>query len=226
MTPTDDWARSRHAPPGSPLPEATLGLALYHAIATLWASVTSWRGAARPARSIGAGHSQLQGYSWRKPILTRHDLRAYGLGTAMQWPFGDRRIVQHDGRSGMPTRELNQLVSALKTLEEQPRPQADRDWTEMVEEWREDVRRLLDEMRGHVKLLLQGDPPLLTWEPLEVAIKEGETPLYKAPAARVIGPQGRFVEIVPKARQVFNAMGRVDLVSRKGRAILARFSPG
>lgn len=65
---------------------------------------------------------------------------------------------------------------------------------------------------------------LLQVEPLQVALAVGAE-VYHADALRVIAPGGRFVEIVPKAKAVLGASGRVDIVSPKGRAMIARFGP-
>lgn len=126
----------------------------------------------------------------------------------------------------MPTPEMVELLDALQRLEQALPGRPDVQWQETIDEWIEDVRVLLERLRSWLKPALEGDKPLIQWEPLQVAIAEGDRPVYHAPGARLIGTRDRFVEIVPKARAVFNAMGRVDLVSRKGRAMLARFSRG
>ncbi|MBI4580355.1 MAG: hypothetical protein HY718_11675 [Planctomycetes bacterium] len=117
---------------------------------------------------------------------------------------------------------MEQLLGSLRQLEQELGSAPDPDW---VVEWKAKLVGLLAKLKGWLKPAIEGKPPLVEWTDLEVAISETEGEVYKAPGARLIGPKGRFVEIVPKARHIFNAMGRVDLVSRRGRAMLARFAP-
>ncbi len=125
----------------------------------------------------------------------------------------------------MPSQEMDQLLQALQRLDQTRSFVSDPDTDRTLAEWREDVHRLLDDLRSWLQPTMNGDPPLIRWEPLNVAIAEPEGHVYEVPGARIYGPGGSFVEVVPKARFVFNANGRVDIVSRRGRAMLARFAP-
>ncbi len=121
---------------------------------------------------------------------------------------------------------MDRLLEHLKQIRA---PMADeQQWRQKIQEWVDDFAARLAEIKAWLRPLLKdpGNPDRpLEWEDLKVLVVEGDHEAYSAPGARLICPRGRYVEIVPKARHVFKATGRVDLVSRKGRVLLARFGP-
>ncbi len=120
--------------------------------------------------------------------------------------------------------EIEELLDKLRHQKGAIASSRDDEWKRMRAEWIEDVQRLMDRIVVWLRKAEEDD--LVTLDRITVAISERDGDLYRPAALRVIAPNGRFVEIVPKARTVLGALGRVDLVSRRGRAILARFNPG
>lgn len=114
--------------------------------------------------------------------------------------------------------ELTQQRSRLSTV-------SDESWQKETEEWIASIQTLMDQIVEWLRPARDPESPLLEIDRIAVAISEREGDLYRPVALRVIAPNRRFVEIVPKGRRVEGALGRVDFVSRKGRAILARFGP-
>jgi len=123
----------------------------------------------------------------------------------------------------VPENAMERLLERLKRIE---RALENEPWRKSMQELVDDFSERLEEIKTWLEPLLECDNPPLRWEPLKVMITEGGPRGFEAPGARLYGPPGRYVEIVPKARQVFNATGRADFISPKGRVVLARFAPG
>ena len=117
---------------------------------------------------------------------------------------------------------LDKLLETLRRLDKD-RSEPGPEWKSVNEEWQADVHRLMDTLSAW--LAPARNQKLVEIERIQVVVSECEGDHYHADALRIIAPNGRFVEVVPKARRVFGALGRVDVVSRQGRALLARLAP-
>jgi hypothetical protein len=59
-----------------------------------------------------------------------------------------------------------------------------------------------------------------------VSVEEEQLGRYDAPSLKIITPVGKAVHIVPKARLVVGAYGRVDFVCSPKKLILVQSRPG
>ena len=145
-----------------------------------------------------------------------------------RWRVDNGRGVAETWRSAVSEtlQKLREHLSSVVQELARKSPEEEKRWEADMRDWTSDVHERLKEIRSWLKPLLSGDHPPLTWRDLKCVVAEGDGKAVEVDGARLLGPGGRFVEIVPKARHVFSATGRVDFVSPKGRMILARFDPG
>jgi hypothetical protein len=111
-------------------------------------------------------------------------------------------------------RVLDQLKAQKKALaEEEPDPK------QVREDWKKDLKDLFDKFRDWTKDAEQAG--LLEIQEQEVHLEDSRLGKYVAPALRLQAPR-TGIRIIPKARYVAGARGRVDLETPTQRLMLLR----
>jgi len=91
-------------------------------------------------------------------------------------------------------------------------------WARIRESWITDLRELMAQIRAWLKDAVA--ERLLEVREHEVSLTEDGLGTYTVPALTISAPRSRLIQIVPKARLIVGAEGRVDLESGPNRAKL------
>ena len=113
--------------------------------------------------------------------------------------------------------ELLRQLSEQKDLSKLKSP-------EIVTEWRRSLRRLFDQFKAWLTEKSAKDV-LRVVETSDMVKERLLEPLYQVPILRIEAPNGDVVQIVPKARIVVGAYGRVDFECGAKRVTLTRKDP-
>ena len=123
---------------------------------------------------------------------------------------------------------MDALEDLARLLQDRKRCVADPGaWPAIRDEWVADLERLMTRLDEWLEPLRQAG--LLDINKQNVRISESpDIPDsdYVAPARLLLSPDHVRVEILPRARGVFGASGRVDILGRNRLAMLGRFAPG
>ena len=113
--------------------------------------------------------------------------------------------------------DLLKQLSEQKSLSEVRGP-------EIVTEWRKSVRHLFNQFKEWLAEKAAKDVLKVVETPVEIKERLLE-PIYQVPSLRISSPSGDVIQIVPKARMVVGAYGRVDLECGAKRLTLVRKEP-
>jgi hypothetical protein len=113
--------------------------------------------------------------------------------------------------------ELLKQLSEQKSLSELKKP-------EVVSEWKESLTQLFRQIAEWLAENVAKD--VLGVEETPAEIREHALGTYLVPSLKIFAPRGDVVQILPKARIVVGAYGRVDFQCGSKRRILVRKEPG
>ena len=97
------------------------------------------------------------------------------------------------------------------------------DWAAKRSEWLSDLRTLTAQVKDWLAPAVQKG--LLRVQDDEVQIEEQYLGSYAAPSLVISGPGASRVKLVPIARLIVGAQGRVDLISGSEKFVLVRTKP-
>jgi hypothetical protein len=126
--------------------------------------------------------------------------------------------------AGSPNRKGSKPMTSKQTVLDSLEKQKNAEWSDEVAAIKKEWLTSLDRLFGKISEWLRdaAERKLLEVKPGQIGVREERLGGYFAPSCDIVAPSGITLRIVPTARFIVGANGRVDLLCPPNEAILVR----